>query len=168
MTNLKIWAPALLLVTVITITGCTPPKPVTDPALSTVLVDIPLVVHVSSLTTAPHGESPQELMEFGLALGKAGRHQEAGDWLMEASSLASDEDAWAIACCTEAAYQFLLAGNRDEFLAATEAIRTYQGRWTRLAPDPVTGLMLGIADLMEGNPTGARIPTCLTILEKEM
>jgi hypothetical protein len=168
MTNLKIWAPALLLVITFAITGCTAPKPLTDPTRSTVLVEMPPVVHVSSLTTAPHGESPQELMQFGLALGKVGRHQEAGDWLMETASMASDEDAWAIACCTEAAYQFLLADNRDEFLSASEAIRTYQGRWTRLAPGPMTGLMLGIADLMEGNPTGARIPTCLTNLEKEM
>ncbi len=168
MTKMKIRSAILLLVGAAIISGCAAPRPVTDPTLSTVLVEIPPVVHVSSLTTAPHGESPQDLMEFGLALGKAGRHQEAGDWLMEISSQPSDEDAWAIACCTEAAYQYLLADDREDFLEAATAIRSYQGRWTSLAPDPMTSLMLGIADTMEGNPTGARIPTCLTILEKEM
>ena len=148
--------------------GCTTnPSINTAPEVETQIVEIPAFIHVPSLGEAPHGEDPVELMEFGLALAKAGKHGDAGNWFMEVAGISSREERWAVACATEAAYQFLLADDLPGFQKAIETINNSQGKWTRLAPGQMTETMLAIAEVAKGNTVNLDFPKVFSALVKE-
>jgi len=136
---------ALLLL--FAVAGCSNHPAMNGTEVDEEIVVIPQVIRVPPLEQASRGENPRDLLEFGLALGRSGKHTEAAEWFLDASRIESRESAWAVACLSESAYQSLLADDVAAFRNAVESIKKHQNRWAELAPDPMTEAMIVLYEL---------------------
>lgn len=96
-------------------------------------------------------DNPKEYILYCLALSERGRHETAGDFLMDAAGkFDSHRNEFAISAYAGAANEYFYAGDMEKFRNAVWTLKKKADRYQTASFDSATCALLALGDVIEG------------------
>lgn len=131
-------------------TGCSTTRKGSQWSVETVSFSDP--ISVPTVPKLKKRKDPEAYVKYCLALSELGRHESAGDFLMEAAQrFRSQRNEFAISAYSAAANEYFHAGNMEKFRNAVWLLHTTADRYQLASFDTATSALLALGDVVDGS-----------------
>ncbi len=141
---------ASLLIAVLLTAGCS----TTKPEWTTETVTFSGQINPPAEPRLKNPDNPHEYIVYCLALSERGRHETAGDFLMEGGRrFDSHRNEFAVSAYAAAANEYFFAGNMEKFRSAVWTLKRRADRYQAASFDEPTCALLALGDVIDGEST---------------